>query len=216
MCKESLTKQSYHRVCFVGFSRWTWACQQTDVPSWFELSVYAEWSFWAIYILSLIYSYWAFMFHPHSVLLFSRSHPASLLPLFVFFFFPLSSSCAFPPFCYHSNRRAALHWKGHTPRGPPLSSRSEGRMRRRKELREYVRTRSPLHLHPPPLTLSLLTFDPFSFTLCSHRRSCEAAWECCATDFWPTKLYMARVSAALLCHYRASPFLLGDSIDTPS
>lgn len=133
-----------------------------------------------------------------------------------FFFFPLSSSCAFPPFCYHSNRRAALHWKGHTPRGPPLSSRSEGRMRRRKELREYVRTRSPLHLHPPPLTLSLLTFDPFSFTLCSHRRSCKAAWECCATDFWPTKLYMARVSAALLCHYRASPFLLGDSIDTPS
>lgn len=78
----------------------------------------------------------------------------------VFFFFPLSSSCAFPPFCYHSNRRAALHWKGHTPRGPPLSSRSEGRMRRRKELREYVRTRSPVHLHPPPLTLSLLTFDP--------------------------------------------------------
>lgn len=146
MCKESLTKQSYHRVCFVGFSRWTWACQQTDVPSWFELSVYAEWSFWAIYILSLIYSYWAFMFHPHSVLLFSRSHPASLLPLF-FFFSPLSSSCAFPPFCYHSNRRAALHWKGHTPRGPPLSSRSEGRMRRRKELREYVRTRSPLHRH---------------------------------------------------------------------
>lgn len=65
----------------------------------------------------------------------------------VFFFFPLSSSCAFPPFCYHSNRRAALHWKGHTPRGPPLSSRSEGRMRRRKELREYVRTRSPLHRH---------------------------------------------------------------------
>lgn len=63
------------------------------------------------------------------------------------FFFPLSSSCAFPPFCYHSNRRAALHWKGHTPRGPPLSSRSEGRMRRRKELREYVRTRSPLHRH---------------------------------------------------------------------
>lgn len=213
MCKESLTKQSYHRVCFVGFSRWTRACQQTDVPSWFELSVYAEWSFWAIYILSLIYSYWAFVSSSFCSVIqpFSSCISSSSV-----FFFPLSSSCAFPPFCYHSNRRAALHWKGHTPRGPPLSSRSEGRMRRRKELREYVRTWSPLPLHPPPLTLSLLTFDPFSFTLCPHRRSCEAAWECCATDFWPTKLYIARVSAALLCHYRASPFLLGDSIDTPS
>lgn len=93
--------------------------------------------------------------------------------LFFFFFFPLSSSCAFPPFCYHSNRRAALHWKGHTPRGPPLSSRSEGRMRRRKELREYVRTRSPLprhrsHSHSWPLTPSASPSAPIGGAVRLH------------------------------------------------
>lgn len=215
MCKESLTKQSYHRVCFVGFSRWTWACQQTDVPSWFELSVYAEWSFWAIYILPLIYSYWAFMFHPHSVLLFSRSHPASLLPLWFFFFFPFPLLVHFHPSVTIATEERPSIEKGIRLAGPPShlarrggwgGGRSSGSMFELEALCPSTRHRSH----------SLLTFDPFSFTLCPHRRSCEAAWECCATDFWPTKLYMARVSAALLCHYRASPFLLGDSIDTPS
>lgn len=86
----------------------------------------------------------------------------------------------FPPFCYYSNRRAVLPWKGHTPRGPPLSSCSEGRMRRRrrKELREYVC--SP----PPPLTLSSLTLQLHPLP---HRWSCEAAWECRVTDVWPAK-----------------------------
>lgn len=62
----------------------------------------------------------------------------------------------FLSFCHHSNRKAAL-WKGHTPRGPPLSSCSEGRMRRRKELREYVQIKPS----PPSTAHSVtLTSDP--------------------------------------------------------
>lgn len=53
-------------------------------------------------------------------------------------FLPIFSHVSPLVFCDHSNRKAAPLWKKRTPRGPPLSSCSEGRMRRRKELREYV------------------------------------------------------------------------------
>lgn len=65
-------------------------------------------------------------------------------------FLPIFSHVSPLVFCDHSNRKAAPLWKKRTPRGPPLSSCSEGRMRRRKELREYV------WIKPPPLR----TLDP--------------------------------------------------------
>lgn len=118
--------------------------------------------------LSCRLTYWEFQFWPFiicsSVYSFFFDHQFSLFPLFL-----LSH---FPPFCYHSNRRAALRRTGHTPRGPPLSSCSEGRMRRRTELREYVRIRPP---PPPPLALSPLTLQPRPPP---PRWSREAAWEC--------------------------------------
>lgn len=133
----------------------------------------------------------------------------------VFFFSPFPLLVHFHPSVTIATEERPSIEKGIRLAGPPShlarrggwgGGRSSGSMFELEALCTSTRHRSH----------SLLTFDPFSFTLCSHRRSCEAAWECCATDFWPTKLYMARVSAALLCHYRASPFLLGDSIDTPS
>lgn len=132
----------------------------------------------------------------------------------VFFFFPFPLLVHFHPFVTIATEERPSIEKGIRLAGPPSHLARRGGWGGGRSSGSMFELEALCHL--PPLTLSLLTFDPFSFTLCSHRRSCEAAWECCATDFWPTKLYMARVSAALLCHYRASPFLLGDSIDTPS
>lgn len=134
----------------------------------------------------------------------------------LFFFPPFPLLVHFHPSVTIATEERPSIEKGIRLAGPPShlarrggwgGGRSSGSMFELEALCPSTRHRS--HSHSWPLT-------PFSFTLCPHRRSCEAAWECCATDFWPTKLYMARVSAALLCHYRASPFLLGDSIDTPS
>lgn len=152
---------------------------------------------WAIYILSLIYSYWAFMFHPHSVLLFSRSHPASLLPLCFFFPFPLLVHFH-PSVTIATEERPSIE-KGIRLTGAPShlaqrggwgGGRSSGSMFELKALCPSTRHRS--HSHSWPLTPSASPSAPIGGAVRLHEsavpltfdlqnRAVHGTSQCCVT-----------------------------------
>lgn len=65
-----------------------------------------------------------------------RIYPSFIFILNLIFFILFTS--LYSHFFYRSSRKVAPHWKGHLAQESLLSSCSEWRMRRRKELREYV------------------------------------------------------------------------------
>lgn len=156
---------------------WLWSAlvhtHTEHTHTFWHLHQQRELNFQCSSVLFFIFSYSILSFFP-----FGPSLLHSVLFSYYISSFHLSISPPPHPRC-HSNRKAAPRWKGRTPRGPPLSSCSEGRRRRRKELREYVRikTLSPSTAHSCHLW-TLQFYPP------AHRRSCGAAWECCATGFW--------------------------------
>lgn len=119
-------------------------------------------------------------------LFFTWSCPLSFCPLYplnltlhLFFLF-LSFCFSLPSVTIATEERPFIE-KGIRLAGPPShlawrggwgGGRSSGSMFESNPL--------PLFYH------SLLTSDPSASLSAPNRWSCEAAWACCATDFWPT------------------------------